>query len=211
MASTTRVPFFGSSKSASRSISLVEIRREGDTLVQSHRVCDFRVLEDSKMIKMIFPEKFIAALANHTYPIQMQKGSRGWQYRADLGVEQIGYRSNGSEDKLPVKVDDPAVFDWDGDGHPGATLKISIPLLPDGELYVVQRGRSLLTGRVVQPGRVEGNIDVRNFEQRVLDAWPSFLAKSPEIVPDAKESRFILTSIPAGTTCAALRTAAPKS
>lgn len=211
MASTTRVPFFGSSKSASKSVSLVEIRRDGNSLIQNHRVCDFRVLEDSKMIKMIFPEKFISALATHSYPIQLAQDADGWSYRADLGVERIGYRNNGAEDKLPVKVDDPAVFDWDGDGHPGATLQLSIPLLPTGELYVVQRGRSILTGRVVQPGKVEGNIDVRQFEQRVLDAWPSFLATSPEIVPDAKESRFILTSIPAGTTCAALRTAAPKS
>src|SRR5262245_38844642 len=48
MASTTRVPLFGSSKSASKSVSLVEIHRNGAGLVQNHRVCDFRVLEDSK-------------------------------------------------------------------------------------------------------------------------------------------------------------------
>jgi hypothetical protein len=208
MASTTRVPFFGSSKSASKSISLVEIRSDGVKLIQSHKVCDFRVLEDSKMIKMIFPEKFIAALANHSYPIQLEKNAEGWSYRADLGVERIGYRTDGAEDKLPVKVDDPAVFDWDGDGHPGATLKISVPLLPDAELYVVQRGHSVLNGRVVQPGKIEGNIEVRNFEQRVLDAWPGFLATTPEIRPDPKESRFILTAMPAGTTCAAIRATA---
>ena len=63
MTSTTRVPFFGSSKSASKSVSLVEIRRDGNELIQNHQVCDFRVLEDSKFIKMIFPEKFIAALS----------------------------------------------------------------------------------------------------------------------------------------------------
>jgi hypothetical protein len=208
LTSTTRLPFFGSSKSASKSVSLVEIRSDGVKLIQSHKVCDFRVLEDSKMIRMIFPEKFIAALANHSYPIQLEKNAEGWSYRADLGVERIGYRADGAEDKLPVKVDDPAVFDWDGDGHPGATLKISVPLLPDGELYVVQRGHSVLNGRVVQPGKIEGNIEVRDFEQRVLDAWPGFLANTPEITPDPKESRFILTAMPAGTTCAAIRATA---
>ena len=45
MASTTRVPFFGSSKSASKSISLIEIRRESNELIQNHQVCDLRVLE----------------------------------------------------------------------------------------------------------------------------------------------------------------------
>ena len=148
------------------------------------------------MIKMIFPEKFIAALAKHNYPIQLEKDAQGWSYRADLGVERIGYRANGSDDKLPTKVDDPAVFDWDEDGHPGATLKLSIPLLPSGELYVVQRGQSILTGRVVQPGKIEGGIEVRNFDQKVLDAWPGFLAKSPEIEPNPKESRFTLSRSP---------------
>lgn len=205
MASTTRVPFFGASKSASKSVSLVEVRPDGNRLMQNHRVCDFRVLEDSKMIKMVFPEKFIAALAKHSYPIQLAQDGDGWVYRADLGVERIGYRAASADDKLPNKIDDPAVFDWDGDGHPGATLQISIPLLPTGELYVVQRGQSILTGRVVQPGRIEGNIEVRQFEQKVLSAWPSFLAKSPEIEPNPKESRFTLSQIATNSTCETLR------
>lgn len=210
MASTTRVPFFGASKSASKSISLVEIRRDGADLIQNHRVCDFRVLEDAKFIKMIFPEKFIAALAKHEYPVQLKQDQHGWAYHADLGLERIGYRANGSEDKLPTKVEDPAVFDWDNDGHPGATLKISIPLLPAGELYVVQRGQSILTGRIVQPGKVEGGIEVHHFEQKVLGAWPGFLAKSPEIETDPKESRFSLSRVAAGSTCETLRAATAK-
>src|ERR1051325_5005467 len=205
MTSTTQVPFFGSSQSASKSVSLVDIRREGNELIQKHQVCDFRVLGDSKLIKMMFPEKFIAALASHTYPIQIEKQSQGWRYRADLGVERIGYRSTGTEDKLPSKIDDPAVFDWDNDGHPGATLQLSIPLLPSGELYIVQRGQSILTGEIVEPGRFEGKIQVQSFEQRVLGARPSFLAKSPEIEPDPNESRFRLTPISPAATCAGLR------
>jgi hypothetical protein len=210
MASTARVPFFGASKSASQSISLVQIRSAGgDDLTQSHKVCDFRVV-DSGIIKMVFPDRFIRALANHTYPIQLEKAGQDWRYRADLGVERIGYRNHGSEDRLPAKIDDPQVFDWDGDGHPGATLKLSIPLLPTADLYIVQRGQSILTGRVMQPGRIEGNIEVRQFEQRVIGAWPSFLAKSPEIEPDPNESRFSLRRVAAETTCEMLRTTTTK-
>lgn len=71
LASITHIPFFGSSKSASKSVSLVEIRKDGTELIQSHQVCDFRVLEDSAMIRMVFPDKFIAALAKHSYPIRI--------------------------------------------------------------------------------------------------------------------------------------------
>jgi hypothetical protein len=207
MASTTRVPVFGTSKSASKSVSLVEIKREGAGLVQTHKTCDFRVLDDSKFIKMIFPDKFVAALVRHTYPLQFDKDLQGWRYRADLGIERIGYKSSGNETALPAKIDDPAVYDWDGDGKPAATLKISIPLLPNGEFYVVQRGHSVLNGRVVQPGRIEGGIETQLFEQRVLGAWPSFLNQSAEVEPDPKESRFVLSQIAGGSTCETLLSA----
>jgi len=173
--------------------------------MQSHRVCDFRVLEDSAMIKMVFPEKFVAALTNHTYPIELEKDPQGWRYRADLGLERIGYKAAGNDGRLPTRIDDPAVYDWDGDGHPGATLKLSVPLLPDGELYVVQRGHSILHGRITEPGKVNGTIEYKSFEQRVLGAWPSFLNQSPEIVPDGKESRFSVTPLPPGSTCETIK------
>jgi len=204
MASITRVPVFGTSKSASKSVSLVEIKSDGVGLIQTHKTCDFRVVDDSKFIKMIFPDKFVAALAKHSYPLQLNKDGEGWRYRADLGIERIGYKSNGNEIALPAKIDDPAVYDWDGDGKPAATLKISIPLLPDGEFYVVQRGHSILNGRIVRPGKIEGSIETPLFEQRVLGAWPSFLNQDAEVQPDPKESRFILSSVPAGSSCETL-------
>jgi hypothetical protein len=205
MATVSHLPFFGRSKSASKSVSLVEIKRNGTGLLQSHRVCDFRVLDDSAMIKMVFPDKFVAALAKHTYPIQLEKDGEGWHYRADLGIEQIGYHAGDGDTKLPTEENDPAVYDWDDDGHPAATLKLSVPLLPDGELYVVQRGHSVLTGRVTRPGKVEGGIEVLSFQQRVLDARPGFLRQSPDIVADPKESRFTITPVPDGSTCDSLK------
>ena len=207
MASITRVPVFGTSKSASKSISLVEIKSDGAGLIQTHKTCDFRVIDDSKFIKMIFPDKFVAALTRHTYPLQLDRDGQGWRYRADLGIERIGYRSSGNETALPTKIDDPAVYDWDSDGKPAATLKISIPLLPDGEFYVVQRGHSILNGRLVQPGKIEGSIETPLFEQRVLGAWPGFLNQSAEVQPDPKESRFVLSSVPAGSNCETLLSA----
>ncbi|HYQ97527.1 MAG TPA: hypothetical protein VEO92_04100 [Candidatus Nitrosocosmicus sp.] len=205
LASVARLPFFGTSKSASRSVSLIEVRSDRTGLLQRHEVCDFHVLQGSAMIKMVFPDKFVAALAKHSYPIQVEKDGQGWRYRADLGIERIGYKPTSSEPNLPTKLDDPSVYDWDGDGHPGATLKISVPLLPDGELYVVQRGHSILNGRITGRGRVEGSIEVRSFEQRVLGAWPGFLNRSPEIVPDPAASRFTIIAIPPDSICETLR------
>jgi hypothetical protein len=205
MASIARLPFFGSSKSASRSLSLLEIRRSGSKWLQSHEVCDFRVLEDSAMIRLVFPDKFVSALARHTYPIEWDRDAQGWRYRADLGIERIGYKAEAGDGKLPDRIDDPAVFDWDEDGHPGATLKLSVPLLPDGELYIVQTGHSILNGRMNDAGRIEGNIEVRHFQQRVLGARPGFLNRSPEIQADPERSRFVITPVQPGATCAMIR------
>ena len=205
LASTTRLPFFGMSKSASKSLSLIEVRSDHTGLLQRHEVCDLHMLQDSAMIKMVFPDKFIAALAKHSYPIQVEKDGQGWRYRADLGIEQIGYKPIPGESILPTKLDDSSVYDWDGDGQPAATLKISVPLLPDGELYVVQRGQSILNGRITGRGRIEGSIEVRSFEHRVLGAWPPFLNRSPEIVPNPAESRFSIIPIPPDSTCETLR------
>jgi hypothetical protein len=201
MASIARLPLFGSSKSASRSLSLVEIRRNGSEWVQRHEVCDFRVLEDSAMIRLVFPDKFVGALRKQTSAIRWERDAQGWRYHADLGVERIGYRADTGDDKLPDRIDDPAVFDWDGDGFPGATLKLSVPLLPDGEIYIVQTGHSVLNGRLNGSGTIEGGIDVRRFEQRVLGARPGFLNRSPEIRADPERSRFIMTPLPAGADC----------
>ena len=209
MASISHLPFFGSSKSASKSVSLVDIKRDGSGLLQSHRVCDFRVLEQSAMIKLTFPEKFIAALANHSYPIQLEREARGWRYTADLGIERIGYREMPDESTIPSKIDDPAVFDWDGDGHPGATLKLSVPLFPEGELYVVQRGHSVLNGWISEPGRIAGSIDVRSFEQRVIGARPQFLNRSPNIEANPKDSTFVLTPVAPESTCETLTASIP--
>ena len=54
---------------------------------------------------------------------------------------------------------------------------------------------------MTQPGTIEGAIEYKTFEQRVLGAWPSFLNQSPEVVPDPKESRFSITPLPPGSTC----------
>jgi hypothetical protein len=172
-------------------------------------VCDFRVADDTAIARIVFPKKFIASLAAPAYPIRIEGHGKGWRYRADLGIEHIGYKPMPGNGSLPTKSDDPSVYDWDGDGHPGATLKLSLPLLPDGELRVVQRDHSVLDGRIVGNGRVEGDIDVRLFEQRIIGALPSFLNRSAEIQPDPQGSRFSITPIPPETSCETLRALEP--
>jgi hypothetical protein len=202
MATRAELPVLGATRSAMVSVSLAEVRIVAGGLVQTHRVCSARIDAGRSPARMEVPPRFVAALATHRYPVRVHADARGWRYRADLGVERIGYGPNG-HDRLPVRPDDPAVYDWDGDGHPGATLVLVVPALVRGHLYVVQRGHSILDGRVVAPGRIAGTIEVPLLEQAVIGSRPAFLRRAPALVPDRTRSRFTLARVDAAS-CADL-------
>ena len=201
-AARARIPVLGESRSATVSVSLARVRAVEGALVQSHRVCDARIDGGDGLVRMIFPARFIAALAEHAYPLELRSEAGVWRYRADLGTEHVGYVPRG-DGTLPRAADDPSVVDWDRDGQPGATLGLAVPIAPDGELHIVQRGRTVLEGRVTAPDRVEGRAVVALFEQAVIGARPAFLRGSPTIVPDPGGSRFVLERIGADGDCAA--------
>jgi hypothetical protein len=202
----TAIPMIGSAETATVSLSRVEIRRHGDGLRQTHRVCATRFEGGVPIVRMVMPKRFIESLASHDYPLQVDYGANGWRYRADLGREHVGYTPDPNE-TLPREESDPAVIDSDGDGHPGATLELSIAGLAEGELYIVQRGHSSLEGNVVAIGQAAGRIDVRVFEQAVLGARPGFLRRQPAIELDPARSTFQLTRVAEGTPCERLQVA----
>jgi phytoene synthase len=199
-ATSARLPVIGESASTYRSISLVDLALDGGRLVQAHRVCAAETEDAVPLFGLDMPARFLAALGWHRYPITLASDASGWHYSADLGPEYVGYEPERSA-TLPQAADDPAVFDWDGDGKPGGMIRLRIPIAPDAELYVVQRGHALLDGRVVAADRVEGTIAIPLFEQHVIGAKPSFLHRTPEISTDTTHSRFLLARMPAGSDC----------
>jgi hypothetical protein len=202
-ASSAALPLLGRVRSATVSTSLAEIREHDGALEQTHRVCDARFEGAVPGTSVEMPPEFVRALATPSYPVSLAEEGSAWAYRADLGVEAVGWRE-AEGTPLPRNLDDPAIFDWDGDGEPAATLRVRVAGLPAGEVYVVQRARSVLAGRVVSSGRVEGGIEIPLFEQAVVGARPGFLRWSPDPTPDPEHSRFVLERVAAGTTCADL-------
>jgi hypothetical protein len=198
--SSADLPVIGAVRSATVSTSLVNIHEHDGTLEQVHRVCDARFEGAVPGISIEMPARFLAALGTHTYPIAVTPDDEGWRYHADLGIEYIGWRRDDGA-PLPARPDDPGVYDWDGDGRPAATLRLSLPVAPDGELYVVQRAHSVLDGRVVAADRVEGRIHVPVFEQAVIGARPGFLRRSPRAAQDPEQSRFVLARVDAAAAC----------
>lgn len=199
--SSSRLFLMGRTHTTFVSRSLAEVTSTDGGLWQSHRVCSVRFETGFPMVEMAMPDAFLESLWTPSYRVKVERDGKGWRYEADFGIEHVGYVPSAPDGPLPKKTDDPSIVDSDGDGHPGATLHLVVPVFEPLELYVVQRGHQILRGHVVEPGRVEGGIETEHFEQRVIGASPYFLKRSPKMKPDSKRSRFALTRAAEDTTC----------
>jgi hypothetical protein len=108
-------------------------------------------------------------------------------------------------DALPTDPSDPAVTDQDQDGNPGITIKLGG--IVSGDLYVVQRQTSELTGIAVSSDRIEGHYGFTS-EQNVLASNPSSLKvlAAQTAITDSNlcASTFAMVRVQAASTCADL-------
>jgi hypothetical protein len=203
-AHASKFPLLGRTETVFASVSLARLQPAAGGLRQQHRVCDVRFESGLPLVEMVMPEAMRASLVSPAYAVELRRDAQGWAYHADLGVEHVGYRpGEDPEAGLPRRREDPAVFDSDGDGKPGATLHLDVPVLDPFELYVVQRGHVVLDGRVLEGGRVEGDV-LADLEQVVIGSSPYFLKRSPKLEPDRERSHFVMTPVPADSTCESL-------
>ena len=108
-----------------------------------------------------------------------------------------------AHDALPTDPADPRVTDQDKDGNPGVTIKLSG--LVSGDMYVVQRQTSALTGIAVSEDRVQGDYGFTS-EQIVLASNPEAIktlaAQTAIADPNTCASSFVLVRVTAASACA---------
>jgi len=194
-ASRTKVPVFGWTPSVTTSEVLVELERTAEGWMQSQQICEVRVESHGKRGHTTIPDAFVEALPDKRYPVTLEPGERGVRYTADLGVDHVGYDPSLT-DEVPDDPDDPGVVDSDGDGAPGATVRVSVPLMGSGDIYVVQRASMRLDGVVGADGTVSGRIVVDELTQRTLDATHLMFKGSPRIEPVTADSWFTMRPAP---------------
>lgn len=195
----------GRGLSSTRSLVLVELRREGDRWVQRQKTCAIAIEGSPRMVQTRIPDAFLAALPVTEAEVQLQPEAGGWRYTVDLGRQRIGWKHDEGREGLPQTPEDPRVFDADHDGNPGLTLEVSVPLFGTHEVYLVQDSHARLDGRLVPRG-AEGNITTLRLDQRVLDATSRLFARHPPEVETRNDaSRFRLQRVDEGTTCASLQ------
>lgn len=158
------VPILGESRTENRVLVRIAISPEAPE--EAHiETCaiEIRGAPDAAT-QTVVPDAFVRAVEVQSRPVQVDPDGR---FSGGRLVEIDGARlDRPSEDALPTTADDPRVTDPDADGHPGLTVRITG--LVDGEVYVVQRRITTLTG--TQEGdRLHGRIEWA-AEQNILGA-----------------------------------------
>ncbi len=175
------------------------------TIREAHCVAD---LDDgTELVRTEITEAFLRSLSTEGRSAELQRADTGWHFVFPWGTEVHGARlEDPVNDPLPSGPEDPRVFDQDGDGNPGVTVRLSILGLVSGEVYAVQRLSKHLKGDVVSDDHLVGLIDWSN-EQVRLAATDAFLMTGgdAEVHPDPERSYFIARRIHPELTCAELR------
>lgn len=195
VATATQVPVMGETLVYTRSLSQVDVFVQDGVTYQTQRLCSVTVEDNNRLADTRIPEAFINSFPVQTYAVSLTPlATGGFAYFADPGSVAIGFDPRDTAGIVPVAPDDPNLQDYDGDGKPGATVNLVVPMLGAIELYIAQRGHSVMTGEV-QDGAVRGEVDVRYFSQRTLAASNSLFHANPPM-RHLDESWFRLSPAP---------------
>jgi hypothetical protein len=202
--SVVDVPMAGPSEAELRTLALLEVSQVDDQLRIRETVCGLESDGPSRMIDTEYPPAFSAALSGRERQARLRYQDGRWRYE-----EPRTYRCTGASlrdpahDTLPIEPLDPRVGDPDADGKPGVTVRVRGWV--EGEVYLVQKGWSELSGVVRNPRQIEGQVAWAS-EQRVLDATSRMLTKTPAVQPHPSQTRsyFRMARVPRKATCADL-------
>jgi hypothetical protein len=193
----TQVPILGESRTSSISLALARIDGE----VQTQRICDSWMKDRNPLAQVIIPAAFNDAFPVESFPIRLTADGDRLAYHASQAKQAVGFDASGG---MPERVGDPGVLDWEGDGRPGATVRVKVPFAGEGEVWMAQVGRTVLDGFVVSADRVEGRVTTLDYAQRTLGASNRLLDVNPVVRPDDAASTFVMTRVASNSTCATL-------
>jgi hypothetical protein len=145
-------------------------------------------------------EKTLAPFTRTGAYVAPGDGGAASLFMPEFAQVQGAHLADPANGALPTTAADPQVFDQDGDGNPGVTIKLGG--LVSGDLYVVQRQKTDLSGVATSADRVAGLYGFMS-EQVILGASSAFLqsaASSQKALPDpnASASTFVMVRFSAG-------------
>ncbi len=201
IATEAKVPFLGRIHILSRSLAVSQLVDSPGGPIVRQRVCGVLIEDDAKLSDTLIPAPFVEALPVQDIPFLPVPTEDGWTVRLDPGPTHVGYDPQVTGGVVPEDVDDPAVFDFDGDGQPGATVQLKVSLLGRIDLYIAQRGHTIFDG-VGSDKAIEGMVIVEDLTQRTLGASHRMFARESPVNVHAAHSRFRMQPIADGSDCA---------
>ena len=199
------LPVIGGLSNWTNSSLLVEIRKEGDQWVQSHRTCAVVMGSSPALARTVVPTAFIASLPTRSYPLSLKAEGEGWTSLADPGPLAVGFDPRVGP--MPTSLDAAAIRDFEGDGQPGASVEVEVPMVSlQGQVWVVQNGHTVFRGESVSSQEISGRAVVLRLDQYTLGATHPWLVSNPKIVVVPEKSRFVMHRVPAGTDCGVFKT-----
>lgn len=200
------VPFVGEVTNKNITLLRLEQQQNGGSLTVTAEICSIEVDSGTSLVSIEFPQAFVDSLGMVMKPSTIEPADHGYRFFQPRFTQLLGVRlENPATDPLPTEADDPRVFDQDGDGHPGITVRVTILGFIKGEVYVIQRDWNTLNGEFTSPDKIDGLIEW-GIEQVVLGASNPFLKARGTNRPDpaAEHSYFCTTRIDPQMDCPAI-------
>ena len=177
------------------SYGFTDLYLEGDALIERDQFCSASYKMNQKNIKFSFPDEATQAILPRVKEVEVYQKDGKWMiHRPQTPTLLCIY---GDPDlPLTTDVNDPNIFDADGDGKPGVTVFISVSSFIKGELYLIRREifQNYLT--LHSGGILFGSV-VDDSEQLIIGANKSMFNKpsNPDQQPDLGLSPMMLIPI----------------
>jgi len=197
------LPIVGRLTGTSTTLLRVVMEQTGNSLVIRETYCSTKIDTGTVIASTAIPDAFLRSLGETARPASLDLSGTAVRFVQPWYTEVRGaHLLDPENDPLPTSPDDPRVFDQDGDGKPGLTVRLRVMGIVSGEAYVVQRVRYRMTGTVVSPDRIDGLIEWTNEQVTIGATNRLFEANtSGEPNPDAQKSYFVLQRIDPSVTC----------
>lgn len=185
----SRIPVVGEVQTTTRSVLKVRLEQRGSQVELVGTTESIQVESSTSMVRTIIPERFVRSVKEVRRRGELRRSGDGYELFFPRHWEVQGARlSDPAREALPQEPGDRRVYDQDGDGNPGVTVRVEGVV--SGSLYVVQRGWDEWRFTIPGDGEFEearGTL-VWDMEQVILGATSRFLRKQPETRPDRSRS-----------------------
>jgi hypothetical protein len=204
-----QAPLLGELVVRSHQVNLAVVEATPEGWWQRHEPCDLVSTSPVALAATSFPPRFIASLPRKEYPVSLEAVEGEWRYGADYGFHAVGFDAERAGGRMPVDAGDPSVRDSDGDGKPGATIEVHVPVLGTVQLYMVQQAHTVVSGAATlgaggEVARIEGALGLRQSGQNTLEASNRLFAANPKVRFLPEQSSFQMVRVEPATRCDAL-------